>query len=114
MMILDFLSLSCLASALLFLWFKTNAFIEYCNLFHINHPFYIKQYNEKYNEDFSLTYHFFLLKYHKSFITKLVTCPICVNVWLSTLLFLNNIKLIPITFILSLFIYKTMCKLFEE
>jgi hypothetical protein len=76
--------------------------------------FYVKEWEEfKNTKDCSVTYHQFLkMKFPDSFLVKLVTCPICLSVWLSAFfcLFINVIG-IPIVCVGSLFAYFLITKL---
>jgi hypothetical protein len=91
---------------ILFIWFDTTAFEEYLryiskDLFKIHA--YIK---EKTENDLTLTYHNYLKQFHNCFFIRLITCPICLNFWLSVIFSLYlSIFYIPIIFIVSLFVY---------
>lgn len=78
------LSLICLKTLILLVWFNTDAFIVYSKLFHVNKFFYINEWEEfKKTQDVTVTYHQFLrMKSPDGFWTKLITCPICLCVWL--------------------------------
>lgn len=72
----------CLIAILLLIWFRTDAWIEYCRLFHLNIISFYKDFDIKYKEDVSLTYLNYLRRYHDCFFVRLITCPICLAVWL--------------------------------
>ena len=88
---------SCIALFLL-IFFRTNAWLEYCRMFHLNFPSFYKDFDEKYKKDFSLTYIDYLRRYHNCFFVRLITCPICFSVWLGILLGIitTSIILIPL------------------
>lgn len=94
-------------SSFLIVWFNTEAFVEYVDLFKI--PFFkVKEYVAAKQNDCSLTYHTYLLYNYNNFFVRLVTCPICTTAWLSLLsYFFIDIYLIelPIIFLSTLFIY---------
>jgi len=100
-------------SLILIIWFKSDAFIEYSKLLKLSNYFKIDEWEEfKKTIDCSTSYHTFLrLKYPK-FIVKLITCPICLSVWLSIpFIFVFGIINCPIIIISSLFIYYGLVKL---
>jgi hypothetical protein len=81
---------SSIVAMILLIWFRTEAFIEYCRVFKLE-KFY-KEYDEKKKEDARLTYHGYLLQYHNNFFTRLITCPICSSVWVAGFLALFTLK----------------------
>ena len=110
----------CLLSSILLIWFKTNVLIEYIKLTRskkLINFFKIKEYqNFKESENIQSTYHIFLKTKYSCFFTRLITCPICLNVWLSTFicLLLNQIIFIPIAFIFSMFIYLIISWIYDR
>jgi hypothetical protein len=79
-------SVSFLLSYLLILWFRTNAFVEYINLFRLSSLFFVTEYNKLRSEGYGDLYVDFLHEYYKDFfIVRLVSCPICLSVWLGIL-----------------------------
>lgn len=74
---------SSIVAFFLLIWFKTEAYVEYCRLFKLNRISHYKDYDEKKKNDVSLTYHYYLREYHNGFFIRLITCPICVSVWLA-------------------------------
>lgn len=95
------------------IWFETEAFVEYVKLFKIKW-FKVNEYLLAKESNFELTYHSYLLQYHKNFFTKLITCPICFTTWLSiifSLLFTNSILNFSIIFVLSIIGYNIYKKL---
>jgi len=67
---------------LLIVWFKTDAFLEYVKLFRLSKLFKVDKFEKEKLQDFELNYHLYLRKYHNNFFTRLITCPICLSVWL--------------------------------
>lgn len=106
---------SSIVAFFLLIWFKSDAYIEYCRLFHLNRISHYKDYEEKKKNDISLTYHGYLRQYHNCFFVQLVTCPICTTVWLSILsgIFFWNFLIIPITFIGGLILFGIIHRLLE-
>ena len=84
--LLFFVNLVCLVIAVMLIWFKTNAYVEYCKLFGLTKM--LIGYN---NDSNDLTFPQYL--YIKSntltkcsickFIIALITCPLCICFWLS-------------------------------
>jgi hypothetical protein len=67
----------------LLMWFRTNVFVEYMNLFSLSRFFKIDEYNKLHAEGFSELYIDFLSQYYRVFfIVRLLICPICVSFWL--------------------------------
>ena len=97
---------------ILLVWFNTDAFIEYLKYLPFD-LFKIKSYFTAKQNDVTLTYHNYLLFNYNNFFIRLITCPICLNVWLSIIncIIFTNILYIPIVCIISLFIYYLLTKL---
>lgn len=72
-------------SLLLLIWFRTEAWLEYTRLFGINFLSFYKDYDVKRSQDITLTYHIYLRRYHDCFFVRLITCPICVTIWIALL-----------------------------
>ena len=73
---------------LLYIWLDTDAFIEYAELFHLSF-FKYKEFRQKQllnRLGTPLSYVDFISMEYNSFFVRLITCPICLTVWL-TLLF---------------------------
>src|SRR5271169_5150489 len=90
--------LSTTIATILLLWFRTEVFIEYCRLFHLNTISYYKNYDVQKKNDVSLNYIGYLRQYHNCFFVRLITCPICLAVWLT----------FPLTLIFSSMIFSPM------
>lgn len=101
----------------LFIWFKTEAFIEYFKYIPILNKFLkIKEY---YNYQFNggeLSYPLFLQTNNNNFFTRLISCPYCLNFWLNlvTLSILNNKLIFFVNYILSIVIYSILLKLIKN
>lgn len=61
-------------------WFDTDAFIEYSNLLKIRIPV-VKRYNQIIKTGISISFIDYLVQFENSFLTRLVTCPICLSAW---------------------------------
>ena len=77
---------TCLLTLILLIWFRSDAWTEYCRLFHLDRISFYKDFNKKKELDASLDYHNYLRQYHNNFFVRLITCPICLSVWLGILL----------------------------
>ena len=97
----------------LILWFKTDAFVEYVKLFRLSKLFKLDDFENKKHEDFELTYHSYLRQYHNNFFTRLITCPICLSVWLClpTIVYTFNIGIYCFHVLIVLSIYYLLSKL---
>ena len=71
-----------------YVWCDTDAFIEYCSLFGLN-LFYSEEFSQRKKAMPSLDYISFLQFEKSSFLVRLVTCPICLGVWLNIFSFLG-------------------------
>jgi hypothetical protein len=75
--------LACSIIALiLLLWFKTEVWLEYTRLLGLNFLSFYRDYDLKKQSDVTLTYPIYLRRYHNCFFVRLITCPICLAVWL--------------------------------
>lgn len=78
------ISLICFKTLILLIWFRTDAFIVYSKLFKVNKFFNINDWEEfKKTKDCSVEYLQYLrIIRPNGFWTKLITCPICLSIWL--------------------------------
>jgi hypothetical protein len=103
---------------ILIVWFKTDAFVEYCKLIgfkkilfgydssgaQISFPQYL--YTKRLSISKNKLIHFYI---------KLITCPVCINFWLSMIfggLFLP-VLFIPFLYVCNLLVYLILSKLLE-
>ena len=98
---------------LLIVWFKTDAFVEYSKLFRLSKLFKVDLFEKEKSQDFELTYHSYLRRFHNNFFVRLITCPICLTIWLCIpVLFYNfNIELYSLMVLIDLIIYYLLSKL---
>lgn len=78
---------------LMYAWFETDAFVEYCTTFNLGWTMFgLARYKEKKKEMPMVDYHTFLsMELPDSFFIKLITCPVCLIVWVAPLIsFLYN------------------------
>lgn len=107
------ISVICLITLILLIWFKSDAVLVYSKLFHLQNFFKINEYEEfKNTQDATVSYHLFLRsKYQKSFWVKLITCPICLAIWISFPVFFFVWWLYPQICLGSILLYYLIVKL---
>lgn len=66
----------------LFIWFETNAAIEYVKLFRLDSFFYIKEYEESLEVAPDLTYALFIVTHKDTFANRVLSCPFCLCTWM--------------------------------
>lgn len=97
------------------IWFRTEAYIEYCRILHLNRISFYRDYDNKKKDDISLTYLGYLKQYHDCFITRLIICPICLSVWMSLIvaIILSGLSLLPIIFVGGLILFGIINRLLD-
>lgn len=113
-----FINLVCIVVSILFIWNKTDAFISYCELLG-----WFKTTINNYNLTSNLSFPQFLYVTYKHsmknkltlFSLKLITCPICLGLWLSSILCLLTgvFAYTLIVFILSVILYSILERLYS-
>lgn len=93
---------SFLLSVILIVWFQTNAFVEYFSFLSI-----VKKYHTAQNAGLNTLFINFLAINYNSFLIRLITCPYCLNFWMSLIfsLFIGW-KFFGFLYILSMLYYK--------
>ena len=101
---------------LLIVWFKTDAFVEYSKLFRLSKLFKVDIFEKEKSQDFELTYHSYLRRFHNNFFVRLITCPICLTIWLCmpVLFYNSNLELYSFTVLIDLIIYYLLSKLIDS
>ena len=66
----------------LFIWFETNAVIEYAKIFRLDFLFYIKEYEESLELAPDLPYSLFIVAHKDTFINRILSCPFCLCTWM--------------------------------
>ena len=84
---MEFLYPTIITTVLMYIWFETEAFVEYLTTFNLGwQMFGLSGYKQESKKIPSLDYHTYLLmKYPDSFFIKLFTCPVCIIVWVAPL-----------------------------
>jgi len=97
----------------MYVWFETDALIEYSKLFGLKKIFRIDRWESHREINPRIEYFDYLRMNHSSFIIRLVTCPQCILVWLSIAAsaIFCAIYFFPLVYVISYLIYKLLCKL---
>lgn len=110
----DLLAISYIVSCLV-VWFDTEALVEYAKLFRLEGLFDSKDYEDGRLKGKWSDYPEFLRISSPSFLTRLISCPICAGFWLS--IFLGVIAgkwhFFAFYFVSSLILYLLIKKLFQ-
>lgn len=102
------IALTCLIVFNLVVWFKTDAVIEYGSLIGLSRWLKIREFQDKkLVEPYLLTYPQFLRITYNNFSTRLISCPICLSVWMAIVFCVlgSCIYLIPLVCIASWLVY---------
>ena len=103
---------SSIIALILLIWFRTDAWLEYTRLFRLNCISHFKDFDAKYKEDVSLKYLHYLRMYHNGFFVRLVTCPICLSVWIGIVISIStSIFLLPVYVIGGLLLFTIIDRL---
>lgn len=115
-MIFEILNISLAIAFVLIIWFKTNAFCEYLEYFHFENQFFINHYyKQRAKASSPLHYTDFLLLKNNCFFIRLITCPICLGVWLNIIGgFACGFEYFFIKFYLSTFLYYAYCAIIKH
>lgn len=116
MISLNVFECSLICTFLLVIWFKTDALIEYWKLIKFPKFLKIQEFLDAKEKDWTLEYQSYLLVKHNNFFTRLISCPICLGVWLSAIItFLFNHQFIGFfyIFIYSQLLYSILNNLIE-
>jgi hypothetical protein len=108
----DFINQLCLINFALLVWFKTEAIVEYSKLFKLGKFFRVDKYIDYKKINPEINYITYLTVKNPNFLTKLATCPYCLNFWItlfSCLLF-SNIIFFPIHYMISIVVYLILDK----
>ena len=110
---IEILSISCGMALVLLVWLHSEAFIEYATFVGGNRFFLIDDFREKQKQNPALDYISYLQDSRDTFFVRLITCPLCLSVWITliTCVVTGNMLVFPICNILALFIYKITIKI---
>ena len=62
--------ISLIVATILVLWFRSEAYVEYCRLLHLNWISFYKDYYDQRKNDVSLNYFGYLRQYHNCFFVR--------------------------------------------
>lgn len=101
---------------LMFIWFKTDFFIEYSKLFKLNKIFKIDNWDDYKNINPKIAYLEYLRIKFPNFFIKIITCEYCLLFWIVLLscLFFKNFIYTPLIYIVCIIIYKLLWKLVKS
>lgn len=88
---------------ILYIWFDTDAIVEYAKLFRLRF-FKYKEYENRHEVYKDCEYAIFIAAKYNNFFTKLAACPICLSVWFNFLfisVILRDFKLLGIHIVLT-------------
>ena len=115
--------IACVIVTNMLVWFKSDAIIEWGSLLRLSKFVKIKEFQEDKKNwlPLDLNYPTFLRNRYDNFITKMLSCPLCLSMWLSIILclpialFFNPIILlfIPTICIISLMTYGIVTSLLK-
>ena len=113
-----FINLVCLILTIMIVWFKSGAFVEYCNLLGLK--FLLLSYDKDPN---NLTFPQYLYVTSRTlfkcsacrFLISLITCPLCLSLWLSAgaACLYGTILLTPLFYIVTLISYFLMERIID-
>ena len=94
----------------LLVWFRSNAFVEYLELLRLDMAFGVREYKKASSEvSYHMRYTDFLLLKYNSFFVRLITCPLCLSVWISVIVSGNtNWCYFPFLVVVPLILYKNL------
>ena len=107
-MIEEVVQISFLSFLTLAVWFNTNAFVEYSYVFRFDKLIKAQEYLDfNIDNQTSLHYTHFLKLNYDNFFTRLISCPICLCIWLNlfSLFFNKNFIVFLYSSTLSLFLF---------
>lgn len=106
--------LSSFIATLFLVWFNSDFIVEYGKLFGLRKLLRLREYKEKQRETpVPLAYPLFLKMTYDNFFIKLISCPVCLSVWLSIVfgLIFHIWTFIPVICVMSLTLYGIIRKL---
>jgi len=108
-------------SVIMLIWFKSDAFVDYANLFGLNKFIKEKEFKDERLINPLISYPLFLKMKYNKFFFKLIGCRLCFNIWLSGIfsIFISYsifsfISYTCILCIISLFMFGVISKLLDE
>lgn len=107
--------ISSIITTIMLVWFKSDAIVEYGSLFRLDKFFRVKEFRDERIRvaPSPLTYPQFWYFRNWCFLTRLLSCPICLGIWLSIIItsITTNLLLTPMVLVVSLLMYGSITKL---
>jgi hypothetical protein len=99
----------------LIIWFRTEAYVEYCKIFGLDSICDYTGYEKKKEDDIRLSYLDYLLSSHYSFFIRAICCPICLSTWISIIVCILTLSFFHIPFVMvgGLTIYLVVNRLID-
>ena len=116
-MIFETIFLISLITLVMLVWFNSDAFVEYAKLVGGAKFFGVTEFEKQREKTATLDYHGYLLENKNSFFIRLITCPLCFSVWISTVLTFvvtDSLWLAPACNLIGLVLYKLISNLLES
>ena len=116
-MIFEAIFLTSSICLVMLIWFNSDAFVEYAKIVGGAKFFGVNEYLDMQQKTASLDYHGYLLEKKDSFFIRLITCPLCFSVWISTVLtfaLTDALWLAPVCNVTALILYKLTSNLLES
>lgn len=98
---------SAVVSVILLVWFRSDALAEYLEVLGLDIAFGVREYRKASSEvSYHMRYTDFLLLKYNSFFIRLITCPLCLSMWISVIISAaTNWCYFPFLVVLPLIIY---------
>tara|TARA_R100000008_G_C3528635_1_gene138015 strand:+ start:152 stop:511 length:360 start_codon:yes stop_codon:yes gene_type:complete len=91
---IDFILYPFAVTLVLIIWFETDAFVEYLNFLRVGKGFFRLEKYEELKKKTGMSYTDYLSMTSSSFFINLISCPICLAVWLNIFLCLRHESLL--------------------
>ena len=116
---IDFVSYSFSVALVLIIWFETDAFVEYLSFLRVGRRFFKLDRHAELREKMGMSYSDFLSMNYDNFFINLITCPICLAIWLNIFLIFSHesLSLFVVSTYISLslyFIFKILMRKSDE
>jgi hypothetical protein len=97
---------------ILFIWFNTDAFIQYGKLLKLDKLTKIDLWESYRLTNPKITYLEYISIKHRGFFTKLITCRVCLNFWITLIICLlfDSLIELPVIYMLSYITHKLIEK----
>jgi len=116
---IDFVSYSFSVALILIIWFETDAFVEYLSFLRVGRAFFKLDRYAELKKKVGVSYPDFLSMNYDNFVLNLITCPICLAIWLNIFLIFSHksLSLFVVSTYISLslyFIFKILMRKSDE